>query len=378
MNKQFFVAALVLSLAACSSTDEVNIEPADLVDFKQSVELDELWSKDIGSGQDDAFSRISPAIDGDVIYVAGSAGEVVALNRDSGKVIWEVDLDRSLSGGVGAYEDLVLVGTYKGQVLALNSSDGSLKWTAQASSEILAAPQSNGSVVVAQSLDGRLFGYDVETGEQIWRYDNKLPVLTLRGTATPVLWGATVYAGFASGKVIALNAADGVVKWEQRVTQAQGKTELERVIDIDGSPLLVGDILYVSSYQGKVIALNRANGRQIWAQDSSSHQNISASSDLIFVAGDDDTVRALRIGNGQQVWENDQMTRRELAATQTFGDYVAVTDFEGYLHVLDNESGRFVARDRIDSDGVRAAMISADGVLYVYGNSGELVALTIK
>jgi len=378
MRKQLFTAALIAALTACSSTDEIELEPAELVDFKQSVELDELWSRDIGSGQDQSYSRLSPAIDGDTIYAAGAEGEVVALDRNTGKLLWEVDLEQPLSGGVGAYEDLVLVGTYKGQVMALDSSNGSVKWTAQASSEILSAPQSNGSIVVAQSLDGRLFGYDADTGEQKWRFDNKLPVLTLRGTATPVLWGSTIYAGFASGKVVAINAEDGVLRWEQRVAQAQGKTELERVIDIDGSPLLVGDILYVSSYQGRVIAINRSSGRILWAEDSSSHQNISASGDYIFVAGDDDHVRALRAGNGQKVWENEQMFRRDLAATQTFGSYVAVTDLEGYLHVLSIDDGNFVAREKIDGDGVRAAMVSAGDILYVYGNSGELVALTTK
>ncbi|MCV6621585.1 MAG: outer membrane protein assembly factor BamB [Cellvibrionaceae bacterium] len=374
------IALLLMSaiISACSSTDEVNIEPMELVDFEAAVELKEVWSKDIGAGQDTRFSRLTPALDGDTLYAAGSEGEVVSLNAQTGKELWSKDLDRELAGGVGVGPNNLYLGGYTGSVYALSRNDGSEQWQTKLSSEILSAPQSNGEVVVVQTLDGRLYGLNAQNGEQIWRYDNPVPVLTLRGTANPVIFADKVYAGFASGKAVALRLADGVQVWEQRVAVPQGKTELERVVDIDATPLLQGNIIYASAYQGRIMAINRSNGRPMWAADSSSHKDISSLHGNIYVSSADDRVRALNSGNGEQVWENDNMLRRELGAPHAIGGYVAVTDFEGYIHILDREDGRFVAREKVDGDGVRASMISGDGLLYVYGNSGELVAYRIQ
>ncbi|WP_299769401.1 outer membrane protein assembly factor BamB [uncultured Pseudoteredinibacter sp.] len=374
------IALLLMSaiISACSSTDEVNIEPMELVDFEAAVELKEVWSKDIGAGQDTRFSRLTPALDGDTLYAAGSEGEVVSLNAQTGKELWSKDLDRELAGGVGVGPNNLYLGGYTGSVYALSRNDGSEQWQTKLSSEILSAPQSNGEVVVVQTLDGRLYGLNAQNGEQIWRYDNPVPVLTLRGTANPVIFADKVYAGFASGKAVALKLADGVQVWEQRVAVPQGKTELERVVDIDATPLLQGNIIYASAYQGRIMAINRSNGRPMWAADSSSHKDISTLHGNIYVSSADDRVRALNSGNGEQVWENDNMLRRELGAPHAIGGYVAVTDFEGYIHILDREDGRFVAREKVDGDGVRASMISGDGLLYVYGNSGDLVAYRIQ
>lgn len=374
------IALLLLSavIAGCSSTDEVNIEPMELVDFEPTVELDEVWSKDIGAGQDSRFSRLTPVISKGVMFAAGSEGEVVSLNPETGRENWSKDLDRELAGGVGAGPNNIFLGSYSGTVYALSREDGSERWQSKLSSEVLSAPQSNGEVVVVQTLDGRLYGLNAENGEQIWRYDNPVPVLTLRGTANPVLFADKVYAGFASGKAVGLRISDGVQVWEQRVAIPQGKTELERVVDIDATPILQGNILYASAYQGRIMAINRANGRPMWTTDSSSHKDISALNGTLFVSGADDRLRALNIANGDQIWENDTMLRRELGAPQAIGSYVAVTDFEGYLHLLDREDGRFVAREKVDGDGVRASMLSDGERLYVYGNSGELVAYRIQ
>lgn len=378
MRKVLSLVVLSSVLAACSSTDSVDINPAELVDFEPSVELNELWSKDIGSGQDSRYSSLTPVISGDNIYAATAEGDVVSLQRNNGSENWTRELEQELSGGVGVGPNLVLVGNYIGIVTALDRETGAQVWQSTVSSEILSAPKSNGSVVVVQTLDGHLFGLNAEDGSQLWRFDNQLPVLTLRGTADPLMSGDNVYAGFSSGKVVGLRASDGVQNWEQRVAVPQGKTELERVVDIDATPLLVGEILYVSSYQGRLMAISRANGRPLWAVDSSSHQDISAFNGLVFVSGDNDKVRALKSGSGDTAWENDKMERRKLGAPTAFSSYVAVADYEGYVHILDSDDGRFVAREKVDGDGVRASMVTDGETLYVYGNSGELIAYTVK
>ncbi len=378
MKQSIAIVLLSALLAACSSNDEIELEPAELVEFDQSARLTTVWKKGVGKGQDARYTRLVPAISGDKIYAAGIEGRVSSFDRMSGKQAWSVDLEESISGGAGAGFGLVLVGTYNGEVIALDASNGAERWRAQLSSEVLSAPQSNGSVVVAQTLDGKLYGLSSDTGESLWKYENSVPVLTLRGTGTPVLTDTTVFAGFATGKLAALEAKTGLLNWEQRVAQPKGRTELDRVIDLDGAPLLVGDILYVSSYQGRIMAINRGTGRVFWAKDVSTYLSPAHGNGKVYVSTEDDLIQAFNAGNGELEWENSQMLRRKLNAPQAFGAHVAVADFEGYIHVMEAESGQFVARSKVDGDGIRSPMVAAGEILYVLGDGGALHALRIQ
>lgn len=376
--KRLLLAAMSVALVACSSNDDIELMPAELVDFDSRIELDVLWSDNVGAGSNGQYMLLNPGVFGERVYATDSEGQVTAYNRQDGDDLWETELDLPVSGGVGAGAEHVLVGTYTGKVVALASADGRELWRAQLSSEVLSAPQTNGKVVVVQASDGNLFGLDATDGKQLWLYDNAIPALTLRGTAQPLLVDSVVYAGFASGKILALNAADGTLMWEQRVGVAQGRSELERVVDVDGAPILVDDILYSASYQGRLVAVNRSTGRGIWSIDESTHTDLAAGNGNIYLVSADGNVRAYGAVSGQLVWENDQLLRRRLGAPQTFGNYLAVGDFEGYLHILDQSSGEFVARRKVDSDGLRAPMHSVDGVLYVQGNGAELEAIVVE
>jgi len=376
--KRFLLAAMSVALVACSSNDDIEQMPAELVDFDSRIELDVLWSDNVGAGADGRYMLLTPAVFGDRVYATDSEGQVTAYNRQDGDDLWEAELDLPVSGGVGAGAEQVLVGTYTGKVVALSTVDGSELWSAQLSSEVLSAPQTNGQVVVVQASDGNLFGLNAEDGKQLWLYDNAIPALTLRGTAHPLLVESVVYAGFASGKILALNAADGTLMWEQRVGVAEGRSELERVVDVDGAPILVDDILYSASYQGRLVALNRSTGRGVWSVEESTHTDLAAGNGRIYLVNADGYVRAYGATSGELEWENDQLLRRRLGAPQTFGGYLAVGDFEGYLHILDQSTGEFVARRKVDSEGLRAPMQSVDGVLFVQGNGADLEAIVVE
>ena len=212
---------LVFNLAACStisgwfeSDDDDATAPAELTDIDETVNIKELWSVDVGNGQGEGFYRLRPAIRGDMIYAAAADGEIVAVNRLSGDTVWEAELETPLSGGVGVYEDTLLVGSSEGYVLRLDANSGEKLWSTPLRGEILSAPQSNGKVVVAQTYDGRLQGLDYETGAILWTYDSNVPVLTIRGTSTPIFNNNQVYAGFANGRVLAFNAQTGALLWE--------------------------------------------------------------------------------------------------------------------------------------------------------------------
>lgn len=375
---------LVFNLAACStvsgwfdSDDDEATAPAELVDIDETVNIDKLWSMRVGNGQGEGFYRMRPAIRGEMIYVAGADGEVAAVNRISGDTLWEADLETSLSGGIGVYDDALFVGSSEGFVLRLDANSGERVWSTPLRGEILSAPQGDGKVVVAQTYDGRLQGLDHETGKIIWTYDSNVPVLTIRGTSTPIFNNNQVYAGFANGRVLAFDPKTGALLWEVRVAIPQGRSEIERIVDVDGSMALGGNELYAVSYQGSVVAIDLQSGRKIWQQKDSSFSGVSQGYSNVYVADEDGTFTAY-MRNGQGVrWTQGALAYRELSRPTPVGSYVAVGDFEGYIHVLSQSEGDFVGRVRADSDGVRADMISEGNLLYVYGNSGEFAAYEI-
>lgn len=376
--KKLATLACVLILTACSSSKNVDLEPVELTDIENEQDIDVKWSRGVGDGLSEKFVLIQPAISGANIYAADYEGRVYGYNRTDGDKLWKQDLDEPLVGGVGMGIGHVFVSTEAGQLVALNADSGDVLWRASVSSEVLSPAVGNGDVVVVQAQDGSVFAFDETSGKRRWRYDNTLPALTLRGTPAPVMAENLVFIGLASGKVEAFSASDGILQWEQRVAMAQGRSELDRVVDIDGTPIVSGGILYAASYQGRLMAINPGTGRPLWAKDESTYQGLASGLGYIYLVDDTDTVKAYDATSGQLVWSNNTLLRRHLSAPQAFGGYVAVADFEGYVHILNQTDGKIVARRKVDGDGVRAPMATADGVLYVLGNDGELEALTVE
>ena len=384
ITQKLLVVILLLGLSGCStisgwfsSDDDDATAPAALIDIDETVAIDKLWSEGVGDGQGSGFYRIRSTIDGDTIYIASAEGEVMAIDRGNGDVLWDVELDSSLSGGVGVWEEGLFIGSSEGVVIKLDAATGLKLWATPLRGEILSPPQSNGRVVVAQTYDGKLQGLDFDTGELLWVYNSNVPVLTLRGTSTPIVDNNRVYAGFANGRVQAFDINSGAVVWEVRVAIPRGRSEIERIVDIDGSMELAGGTLYVASYQGNVVAIDVRSGRKLWQQKASSYSGVSQSFGNVYVADADGALSAYsRTGQGLR-WTQDALAYRELSRPTPVGGYVAVADVEGYLHILSVADGTFVGRIKVDSAGVRADMQSVDNVIYVYGNSGDLVAYEI-
>ncbi len=379
MRSTLVVLALAFSIACSSNSSKDDItKPMDLVDFEPTVGMDRLWSRDVGKGQGKKFNRLEAAIDGDRIFAVGADGEIVALDRMSGDKLWAVDLDAEVTGGVGAAEGMLLVGTSSGRVFALYQDDGEEMWQSQVGGEVLAPPATDGDVVVVQTFNGKLVGLNAINGEKMWEYVSQLPVLTLRGTAAPVVEAGAVFAGFASGKLVSLDADSGIVRWEGRVALAQGESEIERVVDIDGRPLLLSNALYAVSYQGRIAAFDPGNGRPLWFQEASSHVGLAEGFGNVYYADEKGALVAVDQGDGSLRWTNEDLGYRKLSAPVAFNNYVAVADYEGYVHLLDQIDGKFVARVKVGSGGVRAPLLASGDVVYAYGNKGKLAAWQLR
>ncbi|MEC7079580.1 MAG: outer membrane protein assembly factor BamB [Pseudomonadota bacterium] len=389
--KTLTMLSIVLVLTGCAgvnlnplewfSPDEEVNPPKELVDISAEVRLDRLWSVDVGNGQGDNYTEITPAIAGRVIFAASENGTVLAVNLDSGDVLWRSRLDeRLITGGVGAGGGLVIVGSRDAEVIALDQSTGETVWIGQVTSEVVAQPIANEDIVVVQTVDDKVTALDNMSGEQRWIYESTQPPLTLRGTSRPVFTPAdTVVAGFSNGTVVSVSADDGVWRWEERVAVPEGRYDIDRVIDIDGDLVLDGNRIFASSYQGNLIALDVATGRVVWGlQDASSYHGITQGFGNLYYCNDESHVVAVRDESEDIVWRNEDLQNRSITAPTAISNYVAVADFEGYVHLISQIDGRIVGRSRVDDDGVRANLLVDRGRLITFGNSGTLAAYSLQ
>lgn len=378
------VVLLVALLGGCSTIsgwfgDEDNtVPPAKLEDIPDPVPLKELWSRDIGVGYDKQSVNLVPTVSGSFALAADRDGRVVELSAETGKELWETKTDAPVSAGPGVGEGLVLVGASDAQVIALSVDDGSIVWRTHVSSEVLSVPRIDGGVVVIQSADGTITGLSSSDGHQLWVSDHSVPVLTLRGTSSPAVERGAIIAGFANGKVIAMTTANGFQVWETSIAIPQGRTELDRLVDVDANPIIVGDTVYVVSFQGKIAIIDLRSGNLGWSRDMSSYAGLGVDFSQVYVTDVDSKVWALSRDNGSSVWKQEKLHNRALTAPVPFGNYVAVGDFEGYLHLLSSYDGRIVGRVRVDSKGIAARPVVVDDVLYVFGRGGTLAAYALK
>ena len=353
--------------------------PAELEDIQTEVTISRDWRINIGNGQGDSFKKLTPVVDGGFVFAASDDGDVVAVNSTNGDLMWLTELETSITGGVGAGDGIVMVGTEAAELVVLSQSDGQEMGRTRVSSEILSQPKTDGDIVVVQTVDGKLVAVDRENGLQRWTYETTLPALTLRGTSSPVLTSeGTVVAGFSNGILVSVAAEDGVWSWEERVAVPDGQYDIERVIDVDGDLLLDGARILASSYQGNLMAFDTATGRIVWGMEASSYHGMDQGFGNIYYSNDESHLVAVRDNSSDVVWQNEELQYRDLTAPKTISNYVAVADFEGYLHLISQIDGRIIGRTRIDNDGVRSNLIVEDGSLIVYGNGGSLVSLTIE
>lgn len=377
------ICLLVVFVSSCSLFGEDKKEKeliAPLMDLPENaVRLDSRWTRSVGAqGDDSRILALTPALDGGSVYAVNAKGRVMAIARADGDVRWKTDLDVALIGAVGAGSDMVFASSIDGGLHAIDAANGQFRWRAQASSEILAPAATDGSVVVVQSVDSRVQAFDLATGKLRWSYSASQAVLSLRGNSAPIIRGGVVYAAFDNGKIVALNASTGLLLWEQRFIVPDGRSELERVIDVQGDPLVTADGVVVGCFQGAISSMDPERGRMLWQEKASVARSMASNDGNIFLVEGNDTVRALRFSGGREAWRAEGFSGRHLSAPAIVGDYVAVADIEGYVHLLSQADGSYAGRYDVGGGGVRVNLLSDSDALYVLTSSGKLYALGFK
>ena len=379
--RQWFIPALaaLLLLNGCSwikswGDDDEPDAPAELVEFDPTLKVGKVWSADIGKGLDKAGRQIRPAYSSGVLYAADYKGLLMALDADSGRKRWEIKTELPFSGGPGVSDNLLLMGTENGEVFAFDASTGTQLWSATVTSEVLAAPSESDGVVVVRCIDGRVFGLDVDTGQRIWVYDHNVPLLTLRGNAPLLLRAGVVFVGYDGGQVVALKLEDGTLMWEQTLVTTEGRTELERLSDIDGQLVFIASDLLVSSYKSRLASLAADSGRLLWFKDISSATGVSVDRVNLTLSDKEGNVWLLDRRNGAETWKHDQLQRRGLTRPVFYGSFIVVGDAQGYLHWININDGRFAAREKIGGKGFSGPPLVVGNTLYVMTKKGNMTA----
>lgn len=373
IKRIIWLAVMAALLAACSKEKEV-APPAELVEFDPVVRIDRVWSTSTKGGDDVLRLGLRPAVSGETVYVAGHGGDVQALELGNGRDIWRASTDLELSGGPAVGEGLVVVGGSGGQLVALDAETGAVRWQAVTGGEVLAAPVVAGGLVVVRTVDGRLRGLRAADGTEAWSYEQPVPRLSLRGNAAPVVSGDMVLAGLDNGKVVAVSLANGELLWTTTVAPSHGRTEIERLVDIDSPVRVVGNDVFVVGYQGRIAMLALDTGQIWWGRDLSSHRGLTVDGDTLYVTTADSTVVALRRRDGTEVWRQEGLLRRSVTGPALSGAALVVADFDGYVHWLDVTNGQMLARGKSGGGRISNAPVMAGDLLLLQTDSGEVQA----
>jgi outer membrane protein assembly factor BamB len=369
------IGATALLLAGCN--DKAIDPPAKLVDIKPTLKVKKLWSEGL-SGDTHFRLGLQPSVVDGVVYAASGKGEVLALTADKGKRLWQTQTKLELGGGTAVGEGSVAVGSVNGELVVLDSSTGKQRWQKQLSGEILAKPVIGNGLVVVRTVDGRLQAFDVKDGTARWNNEESVPKLTLRGTAAPIMANGVVICGFDNGKLLAVDATTGDQMWNVTIDSPAGRTELDKLADIDSVAAVSGKDVFVAGYQGRVAMLALDNGQIWWAKDASSYRGFGLDDDKLYLTRSNGVISALRRSDGNSQWENSSLRQRGLTAAISSGDSVVVADYEGYVHWLSKGDGSVQARASTDGDRVTNAPVVADGRVFVQTDSGKLIAFEAK
>ncbi|MDO9163861.1 MAG: outer membrane protein assembly factor BamB [Methylococcaceae bacterium] len=387
---------IVIGLTGCAAMDAVSESvsgisdyfsggednadpPSPLLEFTPEIKIEEVWHEKTGVGTDEQSLKLVPAIGAGKIFTADRDGLVQARDLQTGRLVWEAETDVQFSGGPGLGRDVVILGSSNAEVLALNIENGSVLWKSKVSSEVLSVPVVGKDVVVVRSTDGEVVALDTQTGGKRWGYERNAPALSLRGTGSPLISGENVIAGYDNGKLIALRLNDGKYVWETSIAIPKGRTEIERLVDLDVDPIVNNSVIYIASYQGGMAAISEADGDVLWRNDTaSSHSGLSNDFSYLYLTDSESHVWQVDQHNGASLWKQKDLHQRKLTAPMAYQSYVVVGDFEGYVHWLSSSDGRELGRIQISDSAIEATPVMFDGTVYVYAKDGTLVALRVR
>jgi len=353
--------------------------PSPLIEYQPEIKTEVIWKESVGVGADEQSLKLIPVIGSGKIVAADREGLVQARSPTTGNLVWETETGVHFSGGPGLGSGTVILGSSDAEVVALDIESGAVLWKSAVSSEVLSVPVVADGIVIVRTTDGSVVALDEKTGGKRWSYERSVPALSLRGTGSPLVVGDKVVGGYDNGKLMALRLADGKYVWETSIAIPKGRSEIERLVDLDVDPIVINDVIYVASFQGGVAAISEADGDILWRNEGvSSHSGLSNDYRYLYLANPESHVMQLDQRSGAGLWKQKDLHQRRLTAPAAYENYVVVGDFEGYVHWLSSTDGRQMGRIQITDGAIDAKPIVADNIVYVYAKDGTLAALKVQ
>jgi len=333
----------VLFVSACADDDNLD-QPEELVPFYSDFYLDVSWHNSSGAGAEEQYIFLHPLILKEVAVTSSRDGVINIISLKTGDYEHEIELNSIISAGVGGNEEVWLLATRDAHVIAVDAKSRRESWRTRVSSEVLARPAIYKDTVVVRTIDGKILSLDINSGKIRWQYQRAIPDLTLRGTSEPVIARGKIFVGLEDGRLIAISPENGEVIWDVALSIPTGRSEIQRLVDIDGDAELYGRVLYAASFQGRVAAIDVDRGQFLWARDFSTHTGVILDEKVLYSSDEKGHIWALDRLNGATLWKQEKLAFRKLTRPTIIGEYLAVGDFEGYVHLLSRYDGHFVAR----------------------------------
>lgn len=374
------IVASGIVLSGCGllgGKEDPELLPLELEPVETSVKLRREWSTGVGKSAENLRVALRPVGDGSRIYAASFNGRVHAFNPDSGNKLWTTELDQELSAGPAVGDGRIAVISKDGFLVVLDADSGAERWRTYIAGESLATPLIRSNTVVILTVDNRLRAYGLNDGVERWTIEESTPALTIRGNAAPVAVGTVVVAGFDNGRVLAVNLLSGDVEWQALLSPPSGRSDLDRLADVDGMISVVGQDVYAAGYQGRMAALAAESGQVLWTRELSTYAGLSADWTNVYSVLEGGEIIAMSRRTGTEVWRNETLLRREPTIPISFKSTVVVGDLEGYLHFFANATGEAVARIRTGKNPHTNPPVVIGDFLYVQTDSGELLAYSI-
>tara|TARA_R110000868_G_scaffold235421_3_gene489371 strand:- start:4260 stop:5435 length:1176 start_codon:yes stop_codon:yes gene_type:complete len=381
---------ILLFLSSCSyfeftkdnSAPPKPIKPIASNDQEQVKTFKTLWSTKTGVGDASQYLKLKSYINTPYVYTVDAKGLVESRDLVSGRLLWQSPLKTNISAGVSGGPDAIYVSDDKGKLYALGVQDGAILWTHDFKQPILNNSVYSLGKVYTQTAEGFLYALNAKTGKFSWSYKSNMPELSLYGSAKPVTWRDLVIAGFANGRLVALNSNTGSIAWEKSIAYSQGRSSLQRMVDINSSPLVYKDILYAVSYQGNLVAIDLDTGAKLWQKPLSSNVDMAILKNNLYVTKSDGSITALDRRDGKTLWNNNDLLARSVSAPEAIesisGPNIVVGDYAGYLHLLDGNTGKIIGRTHIGKSGVRVAPNTYSGIVYALSNEGNFSAMQVS
>lgn len=353
--------------------------PAPLAELKSEVQIDLLWKHSVGVGAEGQTLKLVPAIAEGNIYAADRAGLVQARSLTTGDLSWEMATKIHFSAGPAVQGNMLVLASSDADVIALDAVNGSTLWKTTVSSEVLSIPAIAKGIVVVRSTDGSVHALNERTGDKIWTYEQNIPALSVRGTGSLLIVEDKVIGGYDNGKLVALRLNDGKLLWESSVAIPAGRSEIERLVDLDADPVEDDGVIFIASYQSNLAAVSAADGDVIWRNDSvSSSAGISKDWRYLYVTDSKSDIWQIDQRSGASFWKQADLHQRKLTAPLAYDRFVVVGDLEGYVHWLAESDGRLMGREQVAKDPIDAKPLVFDETVYVYSQGGTLAALKAR